>query len=436
MWMTAASKKYRSLLVAFTSGILLLNSVSAIAGSYLESGHGNATYGVDRSAIDGTYADYATGNCSHCHEAHSSVEGAAPAPVAGPDSHTLFAPGFNSDRTLNPYLETDSFCFYCHSDVGGPQVTNQDYSAAFGGATVGSGPQSIMSAFNQQSYHNLYDIWSFLRNNPIYSAWFIKRDNPCSACHNSHLAKRNWDSGQPAFPLLSTISIPGLSNYLWGETELMSSYLNYEAPFAFVAGREPAGIGDQNGTNTPNYVGFCTSCHNPDNTIWSTTLDREIKKVDWGDIGMLGDKHGAQPRDGVDQLREPYATSAATKSNFVLSCLDCHESHGSPNTMMLRRRINGEELEGIVISTDTMSYVCKRCHNDDLAAVAGTGEADRWEYVHHGVADAPYAKSGCAGCHGGGSPTDPPPIACGNCHGHGLDDSWLPGGLASGRKTF
>jgi cytochrome c553 len=287
MRLTATSDKKSWLWFFLASVLCLFAAVPVIAGSYLDSAHGNATYGADRSTISGSYADYSIGNCSHCHEAHASVEGVDPAPMLGPDSHTLFAPGFNSSRTMNPYLETDNFCFYCHSDVGGPQVTNQDYSAAFGGATVGSGPQSIMTAFNQYSYHNLYDIRSFLRSDPIYSAWFINRDNPCSACHNSHLAKRNWDSSQPAFPLLSTISIPGLSNYLWGEAELMSSYLSYEAPFAFVAGREPAGIGDQNGTNTPDYVGFCTSCHNQDNTIWSTTLGRDLKRVDWDDICML-----------------------------------------------------------------------------------------------------------------------------------------------------
>ena len=57
-----------------------------------------------------------------------------------------------------------------------------------------------MAAFNQASYHNLYDIWNFLSNNATYSAWFAKRGNPCSACHDSHLAKRNWDSRPARIP--------------------------------------------------------------------------------------------------------------------------------------------------------------------------------------------------------------------------------------------
>ena len=228
-------------------------------------------------------------------------------------------------------------------------VINQDYSTSFGGGNPGDGPQSIMAAFNQASYHNLYDIWNFLSNDLVYGTWFAKRGNPCSSCHNSHLAKRNWDSTWPGFPLLSTISIPGISSSLWGETQVMSGYTAYEAPYAFGITREPAGVGDQDGGNTPDYVGFCTSCHNQNNTIWSTTLNRELKKINWGNIGPKQNKHGALSRDGTDLFREPYLTAAALKNNFVLSCLDCHESHGSENTMLLRRRINGENLEGTLI---------------------------------------------------------------------------------------
>jgi hypothetical protein len=102
---------------------------------------------------------------------------------------------------------------------------------------------------------------------------------------------------------------------------------------------------------------------------------------------------------------------------------------------MLRRRINGEDLEGVVSSIDNMGYACKRCHPDDLAAEAGTGEANRWEYIHHLAPDRPYAEQSCTSCHSfDGNP--PPPIACGNCHGHGMDDSWVPEAIRSGRTTF
>jgi len=447
MLKTSAPEKRCWLVSAFVLVLCCLSTAPVVGGQYRDSAHGNSNYGVNRSTIDGKYTEFATGNCAHCHETHASIQGVEPAPAGGPAPHALFADSFNTNRTQNFYLEADNFCFYCHSDNLGQQVRNQDYSTTFGGGTSGEGPQSIMAAFNQASYHNLYDIWNFLTNDPTYGTWFAKRGNPCSGCHNSHLAKRNWDSGQPGFPLQSAVSRPGVSNNLWGETEIMSGYFGYEAPFAFSNTREPAGLGDQDGSNTPDFVGFCTSCHNANNTIWSTTLNRQLKVINWGNIGLNQNKHGALTRDGLVLLREPYLTAAAVKSNFVLSCLDCHEAHGSENTMLLRRRMNGENLEGVVDSTDAMSYVCKRCHTDDLAAGAGTGEADRWEYVHHLAADAPYAQMGCGTCHPmgnggamggggiGGGGMGGEPIACGLCHGHGMVDSVL-GASATGRRTF
>lgn len=432
VWMTAAFKRYRGLAIAV--GLSGLIAVPALGGPYRDSAHGNSVYGVNRSAIDAKYFEYATGNCAHCHETHASIEGAEPAPETGASAHILFAGGFNTTRTVSPYYNSDNFCFYCHGSEAGPQVTNRDYSGTFGGAASG-GPLSIMEAFNQSgSYHNLYDIWFFLSNNTAYSTWFAELGNPCSACHNSHLSKRNWDASLSGFPLLSAITRPGDHANLWGETQVMSAHSGYEAPFAFALSgeREPAGAGEAGGGNTPDYVGFCTTCHNPDNIIPSTTLNREIKKIDWGDLGVNRDKHGAHSRDGDNHFREPYVSAAAVKSNFLLSCLDCHESHGSENIMLLRRRINGENLEGTVSSTDAMSYACKRCHKDDLAAT-GTGQANRWEYVHHDAAGAPYAKSNCTDCHDTADGSTP--VSCGNCHGHGMDDSWA-GANKTGRKTF
>jgi len=446
MWRCAASEKDFWLLRSLLLGIICLIASPALGGTYRDSAHGsNPDYGVNRSSIDAKYASFATGNCAHCHEAHASFDGTEPAPALGPAPHTLFADSFNTSRTLNLYLMEDNFCFYCHNNSSGPQVINQDYSTTFGGGVTGEGPQSIMAAFNEASYHNLNDIYNFLTNNDNnlqdvsqeWLDWFAKRNNPCSACHNSHLAKRNWDSGLTGFPLLSAISKPGESDNLWGETDFMSTYFEYEAPYAILNNtREPASIGEVDGGNTPDYVSFCTSCHTPDNILWSTTLNRELKKINWGETGLIRNKHGDLSRDGTNHFQEPYETAAASKTDFVLSCLDCHESHGSENVMMLRRRINGQDLEGTVASTDTMSYACKRCHTDDLAAVPPSGQPDQWEYVHHLVTDAPYVQVACDSCHdtaGGGEP-----IACGNCHGHGMDDSWsgLPVGLQTLRITF
>ena len=382
--------------------LFFLIAQAAWAGSYLDSAHGDLNNGVDRSATESKLTGYSIGNCAHCHEMHASIEGSngSPAPF------TLFAQNFNTSVNTGPYQEVDNFCFYCHNSSGSvQQVDNYDYSEAFGCAAPGVGPTSIRSAFNQTSYHNLYDIWDFAKGE---FSWFKGCSNPCNACHNPHLAKRNWTD--PDNPLLAAISKPSDHFGLWGATDLMSTY-SYEAPYCSGGGREPDGTGTQNGSTTPDYVEFCTDCHN--NSIPSTSLGT-VGSINWTGGG---DKHGQQSRNGGIDIEEPYLAANATNSNFVLSCLDCHEPHGAPNIMLIRRRVNGGDLYGPVSSSsNTLGYLCTRCHKDD--ADAGTGPFNEWEFVHHNSDDAPYpSPSHCGNCHGGGG-GDRDPIDCDNCHFH------------------
>lgn len=427
------------------AGIFMADS-PAQAGPYLDSAHGSALAGVRRGVM--ASAGYGQGNCAHCHEMHNSLGGAEPAPVTGAaQPYALFSPAFNPALTSGPYVEADNFCFYCHNGFGSAQVVlNGDYSAVFGGGNVAT--DSILATFNQLSYHNLGDI----RNLAItdFAAWFTAASNPCNACHNPHLAKRNGIASLAGYPLLSALSKPTDHFNLWGETQLMSAYSSYEAPYsnAVTASREPGGVGDINGSKTPDYVSFCVSCHTSTNsTIFSTTIytasgtGRNLLPIDWS---SSGDKHGNQSRGIRLDIREPYLTAGSTKSNFVLSCLDCHDPHGSANVMLLRRRVNGEDLASVISSTATTGEFCRHCHLDDLLAGGGTSEENKWMYSHHSDADAPYKGpiSGCSNCHhanGGGGP--PIPIPCDNCHFHGGDDSWLatqplPNRTPTYRKTF
>ncbi len=387
--------------------VLLLLPCQLWAGEYLDSAHGSTLHGVKRPSIDS--AGYARGNCAHCHEQHASIDGAEPEPSSGtPSPFALFTTNFDSSKTLGPYSESDNFCFYCHNATASIQVvTNYDYSQNFGCA--GLQVSSIMDAFNQASYHNLYDIWSFARSS--FSSWFTNGSNPCNACHNPHLARRNW--AYPSDPLYSAISKPTDHFNLWGTTSLMSAY-SYESPYCSGTSREPTGSGASNGGSTPDYVSFCTNCHNPSNTIYSTSLGRDLVKIDWS---SQGDKHGARNMDGGLDIEGPYGSSGG----YVLSCLDCHEPHGSSNILLIRRRVNGGDLHDSITtySTNYWGYLCTRCHLDDYDANAGTKEPYRWRYVHHEAPDHPYTAMRCGQCHGGGSM----PIPCTNCHYHGAVDS-------------
>jgi len=434
--------------VIFFFVLLLLFSSPVRAGDYLLSAHGSPTTGVSRPVME--TAGYSHGNCANCHEQHASLNGSEPTPIDGAAPYTLFTRNFNiSATTGGPYSESDDFCFYCHSSSASIQVvTNNDYSQVFGGSTT-QGPLDILAAFNQTSYHNLYDIWNFVDPNNTAFPWFTSDSNPCNACHNPHKARRNWSA--PTDVTLSVISRPSDHFSLWGTTATQTMGgvygTQYEPPYSTNPSREPAtSSAATGGANTPDYVALCTDCHNSSNTIHSTTLGRNLIKIDWS----TGDQHGEYPyfSSGTRVLKSPFSQT----TNYVLSCLNCHEPHGSPNITLLRRRVNGGDLAvvgtittalpnppgtGTNNSNRELGYLCMQCHQQDSNTGTSTSNPPKWETVHHYVTNHPYFQSGGCVCHGGGGPWWKR-IACDKCHFHGATDAWL-GSYSSqvtGRKTF
>ncbi len=388
--------------------LLLICSTWVSAGTYSESAHGDSLAGVNRQAT--STSGYARGNCAHCHEQHTSINGQEPAPVGGSPSGYLLLSDQSSSKTTGPYSQSDNVCFNCHTSTGSIQqgsFANQNYSSTFAGAPATT--NSILDAFNQRSYHNLYDVRRFItgQSGTKNFADFPAGSSSCDGCHNVHLAKRNHAT--PGDPTKTAISKPSDHNNLFGDdspTERMTdpSYGgNYQSPKYFASSSlEPDGLGSIQATQaakTPDYSEFCSDCHNATNTIYSTTLGRNLKKVDW-EI----EKHGKGNADGYLSVDPPFIAGASSLG-YVLSCLDCHEPHGSPYPFLLRSSINGATLTTPPASTDTLdwNYVCDSCHDNS------NGQ------IHHFSADQAYAGSQCGRCHGSN-------WHCVNCHYHG---SWV-----------
>ncbi len=430
-----------------------------MAGSYTTSAHGDSSSGVNRTGIDDTDG-YGRGNCAHCHEQHASIGGSEPTPTSGTASDSL--------------LFADNSCLYCHRNTGSIQseggISNLQYSETFGCA-ISSDANGIMEAFNNLlSNHNLDDLQTFASDQ---FSFFKSSSNPCVACHNPHRSKRNKED--PDNPAASVLSKPTDHENLWTQSmddTYNTSYQEFEAPYCTDSSdREPAASASAlaGAQNTPDYVAFCTDCHNSTNIIPSTTLGRDLHKIDWS---ATGDKHGMRDRDvaaGVayrpvflkQPERLPYvvnfqddgAGDYAVTSHNVLSCMDCHEPHGSTNVTLIRNRVNSEALTANITSSETynpsndidahdntMGYLCQKCHKDDYQLGYSADKANQWRIVHHVADEAPYRSPGacgtCSVCHGGG-PT--PPVTCSKCHFHGSDDSWMDGACSSfttGRETF
>jgi hypothetical protein len=425
------------------TGVLLFDIPVTQGGPYLDSAHGNSSYGVDRTS---TYNIYTKGHCGHCHEQHASIGGEEPAPVGGSASKfCLLANNFDTDATVGPYVQSDNACFYCHYGAGthqNPAFSNYSYSITFGGNSD-IAPATIFDAFNSTSYHNLKDVRDFATGK--WPSTFTIGSNPCSGCHNVHIAKRNKaNQGDPTY---TAISKPSDHSNLWGDDnpgERMTAPgygVYYQPPYYSSPNLEPDGVSSDRALQagkTPDYVTFCQDCHSSSMTAYSlpnTPIDWETPGT--GEGG--GDKHGKKvaTQDGTGgyvNLNEPYASVWNSTNGLVLACTDCHEPHGAPNVMLIRREVNGAALGATIstFSTTDWSSLCARCHDCDTCT--------KLEDIHHDNTGAPYYNyTQCSHCHGSGGSCGKTPINCNYCHFHGGDDyDWVTskGRTPSNRRTF
>ena len=369
----------------------------ATAGTYADSAHGNATYGVNRSDVvpDPDHPDaYDIGACAHCHDTFDSS-------TCGVNNFMLF---YDDAKA-----QCDLFCFTCHSGSEAWQPTvNYLYSVNFGGYSPPGPYQDIGAQFCDGkstpaqcgSRHHLIQIHDFLTS-PTVAHWGFNSDpDPCVACHNPHADQRNHPVAIDGEGKLNTaIRRPkhykstNPQYFLWGDDdgvvddegkpERMDEYAasvggTYQAPYYGIDGPwdpddgpfEPAGDGTSDGSNLPNYVTFCLDCHQYE--LYDPERGEPVKAIDYAN-----ERHGGYPSNtcagglpgssyGEGTLKPPYDTYEPNESNYVLSCLDCHEPHGTPNRMfLLRRVINGQALPADIGTCGTdgdANCICIKCH--------------------------------------------------------------------------
>lgn len=320
-----------------------------------------------------------------------------------------------------------------------------------------------MDAFNLSHSHDLNDIYAHARKYPLEFPWFKAGSNPCTACHNPHIARRNQDD--PDLATLSVMSMPDEHDDLYGDgdgdgdssdgdegsavSERMGRWSS--APVYVAPNAEPSA------QNTPDYNTFCLYCHeksvvisNDDRPYYHGGQAGELLAITWLENGgdgvqsgtyiVPGDKHGYNISTGYAAVDAPFNITAGTNDpgDIILSCMNCHEAHGSENDYMHRRSINGVAL-GVVVSgvTNERGAHCTPCHTED----ADGG----WKDTHHGggfANDNPYtakAHPSCDYCHGANTRSDPNfPIPCEDCHFHGSyvdeNDKYSAEGIANGVK--
>ena len=387
--------------------ICFLAETSSQAAAYSASSHASASYGVSRP--DMTAVGYAKGNCGHCHEQHASVGGSELASLTGAQDSLVFEES-NISQSAN-------FCFNCHGNGGtayqtGGFITNRSYSYRAGGYS--DAIFNIEQAFDdivQGSTHNLADVVTFSAG----KVWnFTSGSNGCAVCHDPHVVQgdpanasnspKSWD--RRGYLITRPSQHPTTDP--WGDDagENMDDYsLAYQAPYrnGSTIEYEPDGSTiTQDGSNMADYNTFCLDCHQYEVESTTTTSAHpgtpggKLTAIDWDN-----EKHGKGGGDVEIGVNPPYLTGNGSLG-YVLSCLDCHEPHGSPNLYLLREEANGAALSGIISNSTEFKRLCERCHGND------------WQAVHHTETDKSYTEIGdCDNCHGGD------PQNCGRCHFHG-----------------
>lgn len=268
-------------------------------------------------------------------------------------------------------------------------MTNYPYCVNFGGrATFYAAIKKQFTNDNSTaalcgSKHHLGCVRNFIKNN-AYGWGFNSDADPCVACHPPHAAQRNHPVAIDGEGKLNT-AIRRPSHYksavsadlLWGDdaNERMSFYAasvggTYQAPYYAdtTSGRyEPDGSTSEPiggwGSNTPDYVTFCLDCHQY--AQYDTERSANVKAIDWS-----AERHGGYPANDCaswcaneGSTRAPFTNLSA---NYVLSCLDCHEPHGTHTRLhLVRRMINGELVAGDTGTCDQIAdwvTICERCH--------------------------------------------------------------------------
>jgi hypothetical protein len=386
--------------------------------------------------------------CSDCHDVHG---------MSGP--YIAMAKGLiKVDSPTN----ASNFCYQCHTDPGSGGVEN----------LAVSGPvfnNDIEEAFNEQVKHDLGT--TFTINSKTYSL-------QCDSCHNVHIVTgKYWEADQGKSP------VSRFADYteVWGDGagEKMDDFAGtgkYQTPGAFV--------NQFNGAQMPDYVTFCLDCHSYDlGSIKGKDWDFDPhgkKKAGTSGLGSEYTRSYTCPNGGVicgraigwgsdncsntEDLCWPVIPQGAgyvgfvkggyeaaqrnAGVNYVLSCTDCHEAHGSENYYALMRKVLNTSNTGEEVP---LSYIpgewgfegggggfCLSCHggwqlstehmfwHNQLGGCSACNSASHPNHLDHGGSGAPggpYNGIGAFTCTGA-------------CHTTRNSDGSLNRGWGSGQSTY
>jgi hypothetical protein len=358
-------------------------------GVWAASAH--STGGGTNSGYSSCYGD-GTNGC------HSNGHGSNLAKLLAPDN--------GSPGTDNVNQE-EGFCYGCHNSAG---VINEAVANAWIGGVYQNYADDIESAFGQHSTHPVND--SAAGHTFDLGQGAGPQELECTSCHGVHSSTgKYWDA-----PFDDTPVIKYATTELWGDNvgEKIGQYDPadiYQAPSIGEAGLNVAGdplpidgAGDSLLIDTvrPDYNRMCLECHQ---YAVGSSIALDYPNQDHGSENAEPVGEAGVDATGVD-LVPPF--NSASRGQYYLDCLDCHEAHGSENGWLIRQSSNGQVVTSLIRNGDSIEWstFCNNCHssvplekhhtNDIFAKIGGPTCASCHD-VHDPSAYLSCIKSGCHG---------------------------------------
>jgi predicted CXXCH cytochrome family protein len=278
-----------------------------------------------------TYTDYQNSahsakKCSECHDVHGASGN---------------YPGMTK-------ANQESLCYQCHTDG---VVQNN----AISGASLAD---DIQQAFSLTYKHDLGT--SFTVNSNDYTL-------ECISCHNVHIVTgKYWEADQGKSPVTRFTN----NTEVWGD----DAGEKMDVLTASLGGVYQKLDGDPFVANVlPDYVTFCQDCHGD---LWNgsephgpASADTPVPWYsgkftnscpDWNTCGYYEEWPRIPLLRGYQSgSKDPYSQEQRIAGvNYILSCLDCHEAHGSQFDSNFRTVINNASVSNL----DWNNGICNKCH--------------------------------------------------------------------------
>ncbi len=307
------------LILLVAGGWVLIYSkvVYATGGVYTQTKHGSTTSGVNRTSIDGNYSNYATGECAHCHEPHTSFGGSEPNPVTGVANDYLTFSG-----------NTNGFCWTCHETFQfGTNPLGWGFFNFYQGDTI----------YLNSSHGNSANMeWPGLTGSTDDPIWprMVDRNSIgnqaglCLNCHTPHGISGTYDTGAV-----------------------------------------PIGVGAQAGLIPHQLIAreeaLCENCHDANGPA-GTDIQSEIGKS------------SSHTVDNTSLAAVHTVNETLPITSRHVECYDCHNPHTADNSNKVKG-MRYIDINGTVNDPPTLGSrqpyeyeVCLKCHGNSYASIFPT----------------------------------------------------------------